>query len=707
VDEPQRDLWAPFDALERTVGPEKAALLSHRPPLIRVSRPTEADPGEDLDSTAHFLARAALEKPGGPLGDRAGEGGGSGVGSGVGSGSGGGGGAPVVIEEIKIVEPIGQGGMGVIFKAVQSSFGREIALKRAASDDPALLAQFVSEARITGSLEHANIVPVYTLRAAVGGPPELAMKLIRGASWADLLHTSAGQGLDLEAHLRIFLSVCNAVSYAHRQRIIHRDLKPENVMTDVFGQVFVVDWGIAVGLDAAACAARDMLYVGDARQPAGTPSYMPPELALGDWERQGVRTDVYLLGCCLHEVITRRRRHEAKTLRDILALAVSSAPLTYDASVPWELAEICNKATAARPEDRYPDVESLRVAVEGYLKHREAHALAAKGLAQVEALGAAVDRALAAPAAPAAPAEGEPAADVDREIHVLFAEAQFALEHALSIWDGVREAREGLREASLRVLDYALATGDVKLAARLADDAASRARVAALEADLAARARELEALRSEARRLDWSATGSPLGTTYIVGGVLGSAAMFFTRYMLTHDIPYGLIINASVWVLCSLSIGAVAFTLLRRAHVPDSLVSPRLIGMWGAVALGGMAVGALNELRATPLAHDMVFCALIVGIGFASMAFQTRLWLLVPSGLFFAGALVCALFPDRGFEVMGVLWFLGMVGVGVALKLGATLEERRPGVGVAPERQGGAPARQGGGPERQGGGAER
>jgi hypothetical protein len=232
VGEPQRDLWAPFDALEQTVGAEKAALLSYRPPPVRVSHPTEAGPAEDLDSTAHFLARRALDSPGGPPGDRAG-------------GGDGGEGGPAIGEEIRVVETIGQGGMGVIFRAVQASFGREIALKRAASGDPALLAQFISEARITGALEHANIVPVYTLRASPGAPPELAMKLIRGASWADLLHTSAGEGLDLEAHLRIFLSVCNAVSYAHRQRIIHRDLKPENVMTDVFGQVFVVDWGFS------------------------------------------------------------------------------------------------------------------------------------------------------------------------------------------------------------------------------------------------------------------------------------------------------------------------------------------------------------------------------------------------------------------------------------------------------------------------------
>jgi serine/threonine protein kinase len=212
--------------------------------------------------------------------------------------------------------------MGVVFKAIQRSFGREVALKRAAGDDPGLVEQFLSEARITGALEHANIVPVHHLRVPASGPPEMVMKLLKGTSWRDLLHPKTGVGLDREAHLRILLGVCNAVAYAHRRGVIHRDLKPENVMTDELGQIFVVDWGLAAGTVAERCAAEGTLFVGDVRQPAGTPGYMAPELASGDGAQQGVCTDVYLLGSCLHEVVTGRRRHEGATVREVLEQAV-------------------------------------------------------------------------------------------------------------------------------------------------------------------------------------------------------------------------------------------------------------------------------------------------------------------------------------------------------------------------------------------------
>lgn len=595
-------------------------------------------------------------------------------------------------------EQIGRGGMGVVLKATQTAFGREVALKRAVSEDPALVAQFLCEARVTGLLEHANIVPVHLLRTPRAGPPELVMKLVRGPSWRDLLHGESAPSHDLEAHLRVLLSVCNALSYTHGQGIIHRDLKPENVMTDDFGQVYVVDWGIAVGLSAEQCAARGMGHAGDSRSPAGTPGYMAPELASGDGPSQGPATDVYLLGSCLHEVLVRRRRHEGATVREVLERAVASEPVVYDASIPRELAEICNTATAARPADRYPDVVSFRRAIESFLKHREAHAIGQKGIALIaemrqaiarfNARASAADSNAASEAHAAAPSSGggvwgrvpdSPAAPDDdelaREIHVRFGEAQFALRHALDIWDGLHEAKGGLREARRLMLGHALGTEDATLAARLAEEPEEKAKVAELRAALAARARELDTLRSAARRLDWKATSKPLGWLYIAAGIVGCAVSVVTKEVLGRHLPNALFINAGVWLVSATGLGIAAFLLLRRAHVPDSLVSPRLIGTWGAIAAACLAVGAFNQFRPVLLAHDMSYAALLVAVGFTSMAFQTRRWLLWPAAAFFVGAVAGTLMPDRGFDIVGVLWLVALGGVGIALRRGATLDE--------------------------------
>src|SRR5262245_1115357 len=129
------DLWMAFQEAESTVGPEKAALMSYRP--------------------ADAAAR----------GDSAGKG-----------------------DDFSLLEPIGRGGMGAVFKAVQTAFGREVAIKRANSERPELARQFLSEARITGILDHANIPPVHLIRTPEDGPPEIVMKLVRGAPWSELLH---------------------------------------------------------------------------------------------------------------------------------------------------------------------------------------------------------------------------------------------------------------------------------------------------------------------------------------------------------------------------------------------------------------------------------------------------------------------------------------------------------------------------------------
>jgi serine/threonine-protein kinase len=560
---------------------------------------------------------------------------------------------PAGVESFELLERIGQGGMGVVFRAVQASLGREVAVKQAWRKGERAVAQFIAEAQIAGRLEHANIVPVHLLGRTPDGTPQLAMKLVKGTSWKELLHGPKGAALSLKDHVGILLAVCNAVAFAHERGFIHRDLKPENVMVGEFGQVFVMDWGLAIPLARAPRV----------RAPAGTPCYMAPELAAGDGPAQGPHTDVYLLGACLHEVVTRRRRHEGSSVYGVLANAIESAPFAYDATVPGELAAICNCATACDPAERYQSVAELRRAIERFLEHREAHAITEKGTRLLGDLR----RAIASLAdTPEGAREGRAS-----EIHRLHAELRFAFRHALSIWPGAPEARAGLRDASRVMLEHALAAGDVQLAASVlaeCEDPAAAERVGALRERIAARERELAALRESARRHDWSTVADPLGTTFMAAAFLGGAGAILSKYAIAHAGVSTLYHPRLPWIALCIVVGVFALVKLRNRGITGSLVSPRVLGTWGAVAIGCALTGLTAEQRGAPPFRDACYQAWMIGIGFAAMGFESQRWLLAPALAFFAGGCVMVFTPQHNPEVFGTLWFIVFTGVGVALK---------------------------------------
>jgi serine/threonine-protein kinase len=567
---------------------------------------------------------------------------------------------------LELLEPIGEGGMGIVFRARQAGLDREVAVKRLAVDDRGAVRQFIAESRIAGLVEHANVVPVHTLTTSVEGQPQLAMKLVRGKSLGELIHGSELPSLD--ELLRIFVSACNAVEYAHDRGFVHRDLKADNVMVGEFGQVFVLDWGIAAGLDREACDTRGIPHVTDIDGPAGTPGFMAPELACGDGAMQGPWTDVYLLGGMLHEMLTGRPRHDGDTIRTVLMNAVASEPYAYADGVPWELGEIANKATSADPEDRYRSVAQLRQAIEGYRAHRAAHAISEEGFAVLERLTADVKR--------FAQCEAGERDRLAREIGRAYEQAMFAFRYALKTWSGTRDADRG-RQACLEVMmGHAIATADLSLAERVADEIDSpraRSQVDDLRGRARSTERELATLREGARRLDWSRLAAPLAGVFAFCGVLGASVLMATKYLIARYGPSALWINAGVWLAAACVTAIFAVTRLHGARVPGSLVSPRILGTWGAVALACLAVGGFNELRPVKLAHDMIYPALLVGVGFASMALQTRRWLLAPAAGFYLAAGAVAMWPDWGYEILASAWLTMMIAVGVALRTGATL----------------------------------
>ncbi|HEU5059369.1 MAG TPA: serine/threonine-protein kinase, partial [Kofleriaceae bacterium] len=295
--------------------------------------------------------------------------------------------------ELVLGREIGRGGMGMVVLATQTALGREVAVKRLRPDvgGEQAVRTLLQEALVTGALEHPNIVPIYQLELREGGAPLIVMKRIEGVPWSDCIADPsklpglvAGEDV-LAAHLRILDQVCNAVAFAHSKRIVHRDLKPANVMIGAFGEVYVLDWGLALCLDPDGAGgrfptARNQVGI------AGTPCYMAPEMTLEDLGGIDERTDVYLLGAVLHHVVTGKPRHVGENLREVLSSVYRSRPCEYGPEVPAELAAIMNRATHQDRASRFPSAEALRTALREFAGHQASVQLAREASERLEPL---------------------------------------------------------------------------------------------------------------------------------------------------------------------------------------------------------------------------------------------------------------------------------------------------------------------------------
>jgi len=273
--------------------------------------------------------------------------------------------------KITVGEPIGAGGMAEVDAATQESLNREIALKRPRSDRKTdeIAASLIGEARMLASLDHPNIPPIHQLGFTDNGQPVIVMKRVRGNSWRALIQDPTHSFWDgqppfqLKIHLGILQQVCNAVEYAHEKKIIHRDLKTDNVMVGDFGEVYLLDWGVALALEENGERAVDQF--------SGTLCFAAPEM-LSPNAPLTRRTDVYLLGCILHEILTLELRHKGGKLREVIDNALASEAYSYNEDVHPALAAIANKATDRDPDQRYQSVSEFRKAIEEHLAHYQA-----------------------------------------------------------------------------------------------------------------------------------------------------------------------------------------------------------------------------------------------------------------------------------------------------------------------------------------------
>lgn len=284
-------------------------------------------------------------------------------------------------------DELGRGGVGRVMAADDTLIGRSVAIKllltREATQEQ--VQRFITEAQTTAQLEHPNVVPVYDFSMLENGAPCFVMRRVRGRSLLTVLRGLADQEPAVVEEftrfrlLQIFINVCQAVEYAHSKGVIHRDLKPDNIMLGHFGEVLVMDWGIAKILGQA-----DSL---DAVQPSlsaglpgtlegsivGTPGYMAPEQARGHHEQIEPRTDVWALGAILYEMLsgTYPFANAGNAIAMLVATATRAVPavqtIAPDRDIPDELAEICARALAADVQDRFAAVKPLREAIEAFL----------------------------------------------------------------------------------------------------------------------------------------------------------------------------------------------------------------------------------------------------------------------------------------------------------------------------------------------------
>jgi serine/threonine protein kinase len=311
---------------------------------------------------------------------------------------------PVAIGPYRLLGELGRGGMGLVYAAHDPTLDREVAVKTLFPGQPTRpnsLDRFVREAFITAKLPHPGIPPVYALGEQRDRAPYLAMKLVRGHTLEHLLRNRPHPAADLPQFIAIYEQVCQAVGFAHSQRVVHRDLKPSNVMVGAFGEVQVMDWGLAKDLTggavespAADAEASGLITptTGEAdTQPGsilGTPAYMAPEQARG--EPADPRADVFALGGLLTVILTGQPTFIAPDARSTWRLAVAAnttdalARLSACRADP-DLIALAARCLATNPADRPADagqvatlVADHRAGVEERLRRSETEQAAAE-----------------------------------------------------------------------------------------------------------------------------------------------------------------------------------------------------------------------------------------------------------------------------------------------------------------------------------------
>jgi len=560
------------------------------------------------------------------------------------------------LADLEILSVLGEGGMGRVHLARQRSLGREVAIKMLKDEvqDAHASEMLRAEATIMGRLEHPNVVPVHAVGLDDQGRLVLVMKRIDGAPWRDLMRDPehprwqalAPERSDrLDAHLGVLVQVCNALELAHQRGIVHRDIKPENVLLGAHGEVYLADWGIALRTEGA--EGNDLV---------GTPAYMAPEMVVGVRAKIDARTDVFLLGATLHELLVGTPPNHGPTLHATLVAAMEPAPPMYDASVPTELATIARRAMSRDSADRFASALELRRAIDEVRNHKGSIALTRVARAQLDAL-----------------AHG--AAATDREL----TECRFALTSALREWPGNAEAKQ-LLGACLRIATrHEIAREGAAAARALLDeidggDAALEAEVAALEVRARARDAELDRLRAIDADSDISVGFGARVGMFLTLVTLGIGLTVVVFWQSGEDGSH-----LGSWDI--VRFGGVVFGAFLALMIPfgrtllANAIGRRISLLFG-LSTGGLfvhrVIAALHDVpAATTLSMDLVLLG-VVALA-AGTVIPRATWSALPVPFAIAA---CFLYPNR----VPVIFSAGILSVLFALMILGVIElrARRP-----------------------------
>ena len=263
-----------------------------------------------------------------------------------------------VVDDYELVEELARGGMGVVYKAVQRSLNRTVALKMILAGSlasPADRQRFQTEAEAAAQLDHPGIVPIYEVGLYTnpqGDQPYYSMAFIEGASLEDLIHD---EPMEERKAAEMVLEIASAVAYAHSQGIIHRDLKPANILLDAEGRPRITDFGLAKQADSDS----QLTATG---QMMGTPSFMPPEQVAGRIDQMGPAADIYALGAILYCLLTGKPPFVGETILETLNQVLEREPVSpteFCSGLDVNLETICLKCLEKKPEARFASVEAL------------------------------------------------------------------------------------------------------------------------------------------------------------------------------------------------------------------------------------------------------------------------------------------------------------------------------------------------------------
>jgi serine/threonine-protein kinase len=317
----------------------------------------------------------------------------------------------------EVLGEVGRGGMGAVLRGRDPALGRDLAIKVLLERHAGRLEvvqRFKEEAQIGGQLQHPGVVPVYELGTSNAGQPYFTMKLVKGVTLASLLRERTSPSADRPRFLKVFEQVCQTVAYTHAKGVIHRDLKPGNVMVGAFGEVQVMDWGLAkvfppagtaVSETGSATATREETVIQITRPDAagfdtragdvlGTPAYMSPEQALGEADRLDERCDVFSLGAILCELLTGQPPYVGgdgqETLRKARRADLADALARLDGcGADPELTALARRCLATEPAKRprhagdvAREVELYRAGVEERVRRAELERVAAVARAE-------------------------------------------------------------------------------------------------------------------------------------------------------------------------------------------------------------------------------------------------------------------------------------------------------------------------------------